>query len=360
MNPCFWPEVRRGSERLIRELTDELLARGHGVRLITGHPGRPRVDVEDGLVIVRNPRVLDRYLARRAVQEYVTHVPLSYLSLRRGDDDLAHAFYPTDAAAAVRWSRATGRPAVFSYMGIPQRSVLAARRMRLRLLTEAVDGASAVVALSHATARGLRRWLGVAEPHVIHPPTDCETFTLGGRRAEHPTIMCPAPWDDDRKRVPLLVEAFRLVRRERPTARLRLLAPSDASAAESLTREAGVELFEPVEQPADLTPLYQSAWVTALASYNEAFGIVLVESLACGTPVVAANEGGPPEIVDQPQLGRLFDGGEPRAVAAALLEALEVAEDPGNVAGCRESALRFSSQRCAEAHEALYHELLAR
>ncbi len=360
MNPCYWPEVRRGSERLIRELADQLIARGHGVRLITAHPGRSRVDVEDGLVVVRHPRVLDGYLARREVQEYVTHVPLSYLSLRRGSDDLAHAFYLTDAAAAARWSKATGRPAVFSYMGIPQRNVLAARRMRLRLLTEAVEGASAVIALSNSTARGLRRWLGVSEPRVIHPPTNCDVFTPGGDKAEHPTIVCPAPWDDGRKRVPLLVEAFGLVRRQRPSARLHILRPADRSTAETLSREPGIELFAPLEEPVDLAPLYRGAWVTALASYNEAFGIVLVESLACGTPVVAANEGGPPEIVDQPQLGRLFDGDEPEAVARALLDALEIAEDPRTSAICRDAALRFSTQSSADAHETLYRELLER
>lgn len=361
LNPCFWPEVRRGSERLIRELADHLLDSGHRVRLITGHPhARPSRTVEDGLEVLRVPRLLDGYLQRRRIEHYLTHTPLTYLSLRRGTDDLAHAFYPTDAAAAARWSRATGRPAIFSYMGIPQRNVIASRRMRLRLLAEAVEGAATVVALSEATAAGLRRWLGVAQPRVIYPPTNCHLFTPGALKAEHPTILCAAPWEDVRKRVSLVVKAFALVRRERPRARLLLLRPADQLAAEELSRHPGVELFAPVERPADLAPLYRRAWVSALASYNEAFGIVLVESLACGTPVVAANDGGPREIVERPQIGRLFDGGEPEVVARALLETLELAEDPSTAEACRKSSLRFSSERCGEAHEALYRELIER
>lgn len=361
LNPCYWPEVSRGSERQIRELANQLLNSGHHVRLVAGHP-RTRITrtMEDGLEVLRVPRPLDAYLERRRIEHYVSHVPLTYISLRRGSDDLAHAFYPTDAAAAARWSRATGRPAVFSYMGIPQRNVLASRRMRLRLLTDAVEGAAAVVALSRATADSLRRWLGVPHPRVIHPPTDCDVFTPGGRRSEHPTIICAAPWEDARKRVRLLTEAFALVRRQRPSARLLLLRPEDPAVVEVLRRQPGVELFAPVTQPAELARLYRSAWVSALASYNEAFGIVLVESLACGTPVVAANEGGPPEIVNEPHLGRLFDGGTPAAVATALFEALELAEDPNTSAVCRRSAMRFSSERCGDAHEALYRELLDR
>lgn len=245
-------------------------------------------------------------------------------------------------------------------MGIPQRNVLASRRMRLRLLTEAVEGTAAVIALSNAAADGVRRWLGVLEPRVIYPPTDCELFTPGSGRAEHPTILCAAPWDDARKRVPLLVQAFDLVRRQRPRARLVLLRPSDGVAAEQLTRRPRVELFAPVEQPADLAPLYREAWVSALAAYNEAFGIVLVESLACGTPVVAADDGAPREIVDRPEVGRLFAGDDPDAVARALLEALELAEDSSTEGTCRRSALRFSSDRCGDAHLALYRELLER
>lgn len=360
LNPCFFPEVRRGSERIIRELANELVARGHTPRLITSHPGRPSRITEAGLDVVRNWRPPDGRFTRRGIQEYMTHLPFSYASLVRGRDDLAHAFYYTDAAAALRWRERTGRPVVFSYMGLPDRAVLADKRLKLRFLAAAVSGATEVVTLSAAAADGMHRWLGVRS-RVIHPGVDLETFAPGGERAVEPTIVCAAAPDDARKRVGLLVSAFRRVRRERPDARLLVMRPRDAETIERCGLDsAGVDLFEPVDDPADLAPLYRSAWVSALTSHREAFGVVVVESLACGTPVVASADAAVPEILDRPGIGALFHDPDVEAVASALLEGLELAADPTTAAACRERAGIFSTQRAADAHERLYGELLGR
>ena len=108
--PCFWPEVHRGGERIVRSLADGLLAAGLRPRLITSHPGRPRRAVEDGLPVARHSRPPDGLLVRAGLEDHLTHLPFSYRDLRRGDDDLAHALFPTDGAAAAAWSRRTGRP----------------------------------------------------------------------------------------------------------------------------------------------------------------------------------------------------------------------------------------------------------
>jgi glycosyltransferase involved in cell wall biosynthesis len=105
--------------------------------------------------------------------------------------------------------------------------------------------------------------------------------------------------------------------------------------------------------------VYQRAWVSALAARNEAFGLVLVEALACGTPVVGPNDGGVPEIVDRPEIGRLFQGGE-EELARALLEALELAGDEGTAAACRARAGAFSTEATARGYEGIYRELIER
>jgi phosphatidyl-myo-inositol alpha-mannosyltransferase len=352
LSPCFWPEVRRGSERFVRELADGLIARGHAPRLITSHPGRPTRTVEDGLAIVRHWRPPARRLRAREFEDHLTHVPFSYLELRAGSDDVAHAVFATDACAAARWSARTGRPSVFSYMGIPDRKNLVERRLRLETTLQAVRGCSAVVALSRHAADAFRRDLGV-EARVIHPGVDLTAFAPGPR-APDPTVFCAADAAEPRKRVDLLVRAFGRVRRERPAARLLVSRPRDRAAADRLTGGA-VELVD-VDDRAALADAYRAAWVAALPSQGEAFGLVLVEALASGTPVVATARDGMREIVDRDGIGRLFDGGE-EELARALLEALELAGDPAVATACRKRAEDFSSERCTEQYEALYREL---
>lgn len=357
LTPTYWPEVRRGGERFVHELATGLLAAGHHPRILTSHPGPPRRAVEDGVEVLRAWRPPDGRLRRRLYEDHLTHVPFSYLALRRGDDDVAHAVYPTDAAAAARWSQRTGRPAVLTYMGIPDRAWLASRRLRIAATLRALEGAGAVVALSEAAARGFRRWLGV-EPRVIAPGVDLETFTPAPGRSPEPTVVCPADAGEPRKRVDLLIAAFAHVRRAHPGARLVLSRPRDAALAARLTdADEGVVLADLDDRDA-LARAYGEAWLTALPAISEAFGLVLAESLACGTPVVGARAGAIPEIVDRDTIGRLFDGGDERGLAAALLETIELAGDSATAVACRARAEDFSTARCVAAYEALYRELI--
>ena len=372
LHPTFWPEVRRGSERFIRDLADGLLNRGHSPTLITSHIGPPRRTVEDGLTVIRNWRPPDGRLRRRMFEEHLTHVPFSYLSLRAGSFDVAHALYPTDALAAARWRAHTGRPAVLSYMGIPHRRSLANRRRRLELTVRAFHDCSGVVVLSQAAAAASERWLGV-RPRVIAPGVDLAAFGPGeagaagaaageagaaaGGRASEPTFVCAAALEVPRKRVELLIEAFALVRRRHPDARLILSrSRSLAGGVPAGGAPPGVS-FEDLDDRAALAAAYRRAWVSVLPSLDEAFGLVLAEALACGTPGVGTRDGGIPEVLDRPEIGRLFDGEQPEALADALLEALDLAADPGTARACRARAEELSIDRCVERYVALYREL---
>src|SRR3954452_16855018 len=244
LTPCFWPEVRRGTERFVHDLAEGLIADGHGPRIVTSHRGMPENGHEDGIPIVRVPRLPDDRLNRRKFEGHLTHLPFSFLALKRGDAEIANAFTVGDAAVAAKWSEGSGRPAVLSYMGVPDHPGLVDRRRRLQLTERAVSGCQATVALSRYAADEFMRWLGVAA-HLIYPGVVLDRFPLGSERSEEPTVVCTATLTEPRKRVPLLVDAMQIVRKQRPSARLILDRPHDAAlAARFDDPEAGVDLLQ--------------------------------------------------------------------------------------------------------------------
>lgn len=89
----------------------------------------------------------------------------------------------------------------------------------------------------------------------------------------------------------------------------------------------------------DLSWYYSAADVSVLASSREGMPNVLLESLACGTPVVSTRAGGAPEVVRGEVSGKLVDKREPAAIANAISSLLTAPRSPEVV---REYAERFS------------------
>ena len=157
-----------------------------------------------------------------------------------------------------------------------------------------------------------------------------------------------------------------MLREVRPDVRLVLNRPRDPAAAARLTElDDRVELRD-LDSHADLLAAYREAWVCALPSFAEAFGLVLIEAMACGTPVVGPNRDAFPEIVDSPAVGRLFedrqaadildDPDDARALAGALGEAIDLMDDPGTPAACRARAEQFPIEDTIQAYVRLYEE----
>jgi glycosyltransferase involved in cell wall biosynthesis len=67
-----------------------------------------------------------------------------------------------------------------------------------------------------------------------------------------------------------------------------------------------------------LPDLYGAADASVLASSREGWANVLLESMACGTPVVASNIWGNPEVVGAPEAGLIYEPNTPDGIAAGV------------------------------------------
>jgi glycosyltransferase involved in cell wall biosynthesis len=346
------------------------MARGHRVRLVTSHRALPsRVD-EDGLEVVRQWRPPERPFNRLGLPAGTSHALPAWWAMRSGNDDVVQGWTAPAALAAAR----SGKPSVYVFQGVLHEDDLAGRPRVRSMLMRAARECGVVTAYSDVAAREFTRITGI-QARAIEPGIRLDAFTpadaagaadAGAARHPAPAIFCAADPDEPRKRVRLLVDAFaRLAQstfgpgaqstfgpgaQSTPAVELWLMPTSDPAVRDV----PGVRIVDPGADRDALVDLYRRAWVTVLPAFREAFGLVVVESLACGTPVVGMRDGGAvPDLIGD--AGWVADP-DPDSLAATLLEALAEKKEP---AVCRRRAEQFSIERCAERYESLYEELLA-
>lgn len=165
-----------------------------------------------------------------------------------------------------------------------------------------------------------------------------------------------------------LAEAFAPLARRDPSAHLLLVGEDGGMAARLDAKVASLGIARQVHRvgyladDAVLAALYREARLTVLPSEYEAFGLVLLESLSQGTPVVASRVGGIPEFVTDGESGLLVRFGD-RAALSESLERLfadpELARRLGSH-GQREVVPRFRWEEIAGRIDRVYAEVVGR
>jgi glycosyltransferase involved in cell wall biosynthesis len=317
---AFAPRLR-GWGRYARSLLEALQAEGGLAYEVLSAGGRgPELWWEQ----VSLPRAL-----RRSGADLV-HVPNCFLPLRRPCPgvvsvlDLAFEAHPEDFAPRTRWK----------YRAITPRAVRSAER---------------VIAISSFTAGDVVARYGVASSKVrVVPLAPALPGASGvGRRASGPYLL--AVGDLRRKKnLRRLVEAFGML----GTGHRLLLAGVDAGEGPAL-RAPGVELLGYVED-ARLDALIRGADVLVHPSLYEGFGLVVLEAMVRGTPVVCADATALPETAGG--AAELCDPLDPTDIARAIRAVLD---DPGPYVELgRARAAEFSWARTARETRAVYEELL--
>jgi D-inositol-3-phosphate glycosyltransferase len=206
---------------------------------------------------------------------------------------------------------------------------------------QVVEAADRLLANTDAEARELVE-LYDADPDavaVVPPGVDLNVYRPGSSLAARARLGLPADRDvllfvgriQPLKAPDLVIRALATMVARDPASRGQVLAvvvggPSGAGTAElgrldELARRLGVRdlvRFEPPASGERLADFYRAATLTLVPSYSESFGLVALESQACGTPVVAARVGGLVTAVDDGISGLLVSGHDPGAYADVL------------------------------------------
>ncbi|HJW91427.1 MAG TPA: glycosyltransferase [Anaerolineales bacterium] len=361
------------AERLARALA----ARGHQVTVLTSRfdPRLPGEEVKDGVHIVR-ARVLMR-LSKGVIMPGMPF--LAWKLIRQAEVINPHVPQP-DAAYISKLARLLGKPVVLTYqcdLVMPKGFIHALANLYAHF-TNHISAALAEVIVT--TTRDfaeqspfLRRYLG--KVRAIQPPiqlasigpSDLEAFRARFSVKPGQRIIGIAARLATEKGVEYLVQALSQVLVRHPNARVLFAGQYTGVLGEEQYAQKLAPLIEGLGEhwsflgiltPEELAAFFHISEVTVLPSINstEAFGMVQVESMACGTPVVATDLPGVRQPVLITGMGMIVPPADPQALAEALIAVLDNPSDFFRDA--QEIRRRFSPENVATEYEALFEELL--
>lgn len=275
----------------------------------------------------------------------------------------AHYLYP-DGVAAVWLGQRFGLPVVMTARGTDV-SLIPRHALPRRLIQRAVTDAAAVITVSSSLRDALLD-LGAppAKVTVLRNGVDTQLFRPPADRAAlrqahgltGPTLVSVGHLIERKghhrtiEAMPSLPEFTLLIAGEGPE-RGRLAALIERFGLQDRVRLLGTRPH------AELPALYGAADASVLASSREGWANVLLESMACGTPVVASNIWGNPEVVRTPDAGLIAPENTPDGIAAGIRRLFEAL--PARAA-TRAYAEPFSWDETTAGQLALFRRVIGR
>jgi D-inositol-3-phosphate glycosyltransferase len=375
----------------IRELGRALGARGVAVDVFTRRqtPAVPDVvEYAPGVRVVHLDAGPNRHVDKYDVLDYLPELACGvqrWRALTGASYDLVHSHYWLSGRLGVLFADRWGVPLVSMFHTLAQLknrvAESAAEReqaVRFDIERRTMAGSDRVVAATEIDRQQIVRHYGEQAPIVVIPGgVDLERFRPGPRAVARrelglgldEKILLFVGRIQRLKGLEVLLRAFA----ELADVPARLLVVGGQRSTGHETREIGrlqqlaarlgiaerVRFVGAVEHER-LSVCYRAADVTVMPSSYESFGLVAVESLACGTPVVATRVGGLTSIVRDGETGLLVPWRDPVLFAERLRTILT--DEPMRArfaARARASVERYGWDHIAEEHLALYSEVLA-
>jgi glycosyltransferase involved in cell wall biosynthesis len=357
-----WPYIRRGN-RFTYELAVYLASQGHQVHHITAKPGKMNREKRQGDLLIKYRRLFGHpILFGLDIHFFETFVLECMYMLSRERYDIVHCFLYPDAYAAGLVKKLNGMALIpFLPDGVP---LYWPTRLGKAMFKGVVKRATRFHAPSDFTRQCLKNEFHI-ESEIIPLPVNTEYFTPSVRKdVSNPRILCTAALTVERKGIDVLVSAFEKLLQHIPNAVLLLSGQADERSKKKLLQSVSPGTRRAIDMrgvglQADLPTLYREASIAVLSSINEPFGMVTLESLASGTPVVGTRSGAIPEIITDPDIGVLFDYSDgAEGLCEAMLQCIELAKDPKTPGRCRTFAEQYSWKEVGPKYENMYYRIL--
>ena len=320
-------DVPGGVQFHVRDLAEHLLDGGHEVSVLAPADDDTPVPSYVSPAGRAVPVKYNGSVAR------VNFGPVSAARVRRwladGEFDVLHIHEPATPSLALLalWAAEGPIVATFHTANLRSRAMQAA----YPVLRPGLEKVSARIAVSEDARRTVVEHLG-GDAVVIPNGVYVDRFADAARRPEwcgtreRPTVAFVGRLDEPRKGLPLLAAAVPAVLARHPGARFLVLGRGDGEEALAdlpPATAAAVELLGRLDDASKASLLRSVDAYVAPHSGGESFGIVLVEAMSAGAPVVAADLGAFRRVLDGGALGVLFPTGDAAALATALSDLVD-------------------------------------
>jgi len=318
--PYSW-DVPGGVQAHVRDLAESLLSLGYDVSVLT-----PVDDVETAALppyVVPGGRAVPVPYNGSVARLAFGPVSLTRTRrwLRRGRFDVLHLHEPTVPSLSMLACFAARGPMVATFHTATARS----RFLHVfgTTLQPGLEKITARIAVSPAARRVVMEHLGadaVLVPNGVSVAGFAGARPLPGRDPAD-TVVFLGRLDEDRKGLAVLLDALPALVASVPAVRLLVAGPGNVEQVRALIPaplQSRVELLGLVSE-ADKAGVYASGAVyCAPNTHGESFGVVLIEAMAAGTPVVASDLEAFRRVLQDGRAGVLFPVGDSAALAAAL------------------------------------------
>ncbi len=323
-----------GTERVVSHLAEELVRRGHEVTLFASGDSQTAAEL---IAPVQRALRLDP-VAGDPIAAHVVEV--SQVFERRDEFDIVHCHIGYLAFPFSRLASAKSMHTLHGRLDLPNLRPLFAHFSNVPL-----------VSISEAQREPLEdldlEWIG-----TVHHGLPLEQYPCGRGGGGYLAFLGRI---SPEKRPDLAIAVAK-----RLGLRLRIAAKVDPADREYFEREIEPLLSHPLieyvgEIGDDAKPEFLGDALALIfpIDWPEPFGLVMIEALACGTPVIARACGSVPEVIVPGRTGWIGDTLDDLVEATRRLDQLDRAE-------CRrEAEARFSVQRMADGYEAIYEKLSA-